>query len=350
MITQVSAPVAVPMGAAVPSLVRWGLSSGADLVFRSLATFGPQSAQFLAADLGMSRIRVGQALAELRACGAVVASATGADPTWSSRPAAAVVADLRARRLRAARPVARAVAPLDVARGVGPVGGVVAEGVRYLPSRALTRARLAELTDVERYEQLTINTEQAFDAESARAGGSLDHKLVARGVRMRILTLPPADGDLLVAEAPDLSSLYQGREATELPHKLIVVDHRVALVPANPLDLDRGYLEISQPTVVAALVALFDRHWETAVDPRRCGMPMVTLTDRERQLVLLLAAGHTDVTAAGELRITARAVTKILRRLMDRLGVDNRFQLGLALGALRVAAPPSLTSAVDDQR
>ena len=45
------------------------------------------------------------------------------------------------------------------------------------------------------------------------------------------------------------------------------------------------------------------------------------------------------------MRISARSVTNALRALMDRLGVDNRFQLGLALGALEVIVPPSLTGA-----
>jgi hypothetical protein len=30
---------------------------------------------------------------------------------------------------------------------------------------------------------------------------------------------------------------------------------------------------------------------------------------------------------------------------MDRLGVDNRFQLGLTLGTMRAARPPGLTLA-----
>jgi DNA-binding CsgD family transcriptional regulator len=74
-------------------------------------------------------------------------------------------------------------------------------------------------------------------------------------------------------------------------------------------------------------------------------VPAIVLSVRERDLVDLLAAGHTDVTAAEELRISSRSVTNTLRALMDRLGVDNRFQLGLALGALRVTVPPSLISA-----
>jgi LuxR family transcriptional regulator of spore coat protein len=63
----------------------------------------------------------------------------------------------------------------------------------------------------------------------------------------------------------------------------------------------------------------------------------ITLSDRERELIGLLAQGHTDVSAAEHLGISARSVTHILRGLMDRLGVENRFQLGLALGFLRKA-------------
>lgn len=69
-------------------------------------------------------------------------------------------------------------------------------------------------------------------------------------------------------------------------------------------------------------------------------MPKITLTTRERELISLLAEGHTDVSAAERLEISPRSVTNILRSLMDRLGVENRFQLGLALGFLRKAHVP----------
>ena len=70
-------------------------------------------------------------------------------------------------------------------------------------------------------------------------------------------------------------------------------------------------------------------------------MPKITLTPRERELIALLAEGHTDLTAARHLAISPRSVTNILRSLMDRLGVENRFQLGLALGFLRRASVPT---------
>ena len=58
----------------------------------------------------------------------------------------------------------------------------------------------------------------------------------------------------------------------------------------------------------------------------------MVLTARERALVELLAAGHTDASAARRLGCSPRTVSYTLRALMDRLGVENRFQLGLALG------------------
>ncbi|WP_027344465.1 helix-turn-helix domain-containing protein [Hamadaea tsunoensis] len=64
------------------------------------------------------------------------------------------------------------------------------------------------------------------------------------------------------------------------------------------------------------------------------------LSPRERRLVELLADGHTDASAARQLHISERSVSTIVRSMMDRLGVDNRFQLGVALGARRLAPEP----------
>jgi DNA-binding CsgD family transcriptional regulator len=60
------------------------------------------------------------------------------------------------------------------------------------------------------------------------------------------------------------------------------------------------------------------------------------LSAREKALVELLAAGHTDASAARRLGISPRTVSYALQSLMDRLEVENRFQLGLALGTLGV--------------
>ncbi|WP_406001210.1 helix-turn-helix transcriptional regulator [Streptomyces sp. NBC_00829] len=62
------------------------------------------------------------------------------------------------------------------------------------------------------------------------------------------------------------------------------------------------------------------------------GEEPLLLDERQRKLISLLVAGHTDSSAAQRLGISPRTVTNTLRVLMNRLGVDNRFQLGVAIG------------------
>ncbi|SFT31379.1 LuxR C-terminal-related transcriptional regulator [Streptomyces sp. ok210] len=54
--------------------------------------------------------------------------------------------------------------------------------------------------------------------------------------------------------------------------------------------------------------------------------------DRHKRLITLLATGHTDASAARQLGVSRRTVTYILRSMMDQLGINNRFQLGIAVG------------------
>ena len=67
------------------------------------------------------------------------------------------------------------------------------------------------------------------------------------------------------------------------------------------------------------------------------------LTPREQSIVSMLAAGHTDASTAHQLGISSRTIAYTLRGLMDRYGVQNRFQLGLLLGAYAGDQIPSPT-------
>jgi DNA-binding CsgD family transcriptional regulator len=267
------------------------------------------------------------------------------------------VAALRARRMRPLDPNAQISAHHTAVRMLrdSPAGaalplftvpgaaGTISDGVRYLATREMARQRLNEVSGGEIREFLTMSNEQAVDAESARAASPLDTSLHERGVQTRVLAPPPADGDPFDPSGHLVNGTsFRRRAGLDIPLKLIVVDRRISLFPADPGDLERGYLEVGHPAVVDALVGLFGRHWSGAAQSEYQGLPAIVLSARERSLVALLAAGHTDQSAAADLRISARSVTGIMRTLMDRLGVENRFQLGLTLGALRVAQPPSL--------
>jgi len=321
----------VMTGPNTPSLAALGLSADADLMFRCLLMFGSQTAGQLERSLGLSRHRIGRGLDELLAAGAVEdRQRNGRRATqWTPIEPDRVVPALRERRR-----------PTPV-RDVLPDPVRLDEGMRHLPSRELTRARLAELVGAVRHEHLAMQPERSFEAESARSAVPMDRKLLTRGVRMRVLGAVPVDAeDPLFAHgrrADDLRPDY--RQATGTPMKLIVMDRRVAFLPVSPDDLDQGYLEITQEAVVAGLVALFQRHWEAAGIHHLPRPPHITLADRERDLLQLLARGHTDASAAHALRVSRRTVSNTLRGLMDRLGVDNRFQLGLAIGMLGLVTP-----------
>lgn len=331
------------VGKSVPSLVRWGVSADADLVYRCLATFGGQRAGEVAADLGLVVRRIRAALDELVEAGLVQVArepAYGLEAaTWRAVPVDDAVMALRRRALRRA-----AVAPTGRPTGFSHPPFAA----RRLPDRDSTRRRVAELAPTERAEQLAMNPDQVISAETIAVASPLDVAALRRGVRLLALGRPPADGDRSTQHTAEFARLGgEYRETARLPHKLMIFDRRVALLAVDPLDLSRGTWEVVDPAAVASLVTLFLRHWGGAKDPRKNGVPRLVLTPREKALVALLAEGHTDASAADHLGMSARSVTYTLRALMDRLGVENRFQLGLALGALHAAIPPGL-STMDD--
>lgn len=349
------AHAALPVGTAVPSLRRWGLSADADLVYRTLVTFGPRRLTAAARELGLSPRRVGAALEELAAAGVVrPPTARGSEGMWTAVPPARALHAVRRARQPAAPPWERARRHLAAVAGVGldVVDGDA--GVRVLQGRERVRDRIAELMAAERTEHLAINPEPRFEQGTVAAAAPLDLAILERGVRLLSLGLPPSDGDIGGAAHTDelIDHGAQTRVRQALPLKLIVFDRRTALVPVDPLVPTRGAVEVATPGLVQALVALFFREWESARDPRRGGVPPVVLTPREKTLVELLAAGHTDASAAKRLGCSPRTVSYTLRALMDRFGVENRFQLGLALGTLGAHAlsAPDRDTLVEEER
>lgn len=331
----------VVFGDAIPSLTRWGRSLDADLVYRALLVQGSGSATDLQRSLGLSRRRVVVALDELIAIDAIrrTVDIDRWGPVWSPRPSAAVLESLRRGRHSRKASTATAMGALGPVNVVPHSSLELGDGVRHLQSRAVTRNRLAELATIVRHEHLAMNTETVFDPQSARSALPVDREVLRRGVRMRVLgTHDPYDPLAEHGRRPN-EPHPEYRQAQPVPMKLIVIDRKVAFFPVAPRDFDRGYLEVSQGPVVAALVSLFEERWDGAHTSRESPMPRIALNARERALVVLLAEGHTDATAANHLRISPRTVSSTVRALMDRLGVDNRFQLGLTLGAAQVLPP-----------
>jgi DNA-binding CsgD family transcriptional regulator len=333
----------MPVGVVVPSLVRWGVSPDADLVYRALVTIGPQVAGQLSRDLGMAGRRVSAALEELAVQGAVAPSRTDRARRseqfryWMPNSPERVVQTLRRNRLRIVDPRELAERHLATIDGMDlPTDVATAERgqVRLLRGIDVIRERIADLAAEERHEHLAINPEPSLSAPSVAAAAPLDRALLLRGAALLTLGVPPADGDTAGLRNPELARLgAQHRITSQLPLKAMVFDRRVAILPLNPLQAGDGVLEIADPTLVRGIVSLFTGIWQRARDPHRPDVPTVALSQRERAVITLLAAGHTDATVSHRLGMSTRTVGYILRGLMDRLSVENRFQLGLALGS-----------------
>ncbi|MGN9907654.1 helix-turn-helix transcriptional regulator [Phytohabitans sp. LJ34] len=287
----------------------------------------------------MPRRRVATALDELASVQAATAffPSVAKEPVWRASPPAKVNETLRRMRVRhvmANAGIRRPSSPLALLTDVPTALG---DDLRHLPSRAVARARLARLAEVAHQEQLAMHPEPTFDAETRRAAAPMDRTLLERGVQMRVLGVQPVDPDGFPSVPAAPQPAY--RMSRRVPAKLIIVDRKVAVFPVAPDNPERGYLEVAQETMVSALVAMFEREWHRADDPPTLPARL-TLHPRERAVVARLAEGHTDASAARDMLISPRTVANILRRLMDRLGVENRFQLGLALGAAHAVALP----------
>jgi DNA-binding CsgD family transcriptional regulator len=336
--------VLAPSVGVVPRLTTWGLSADADLVFRVLTERGPQSVAELSGSLGLSRLRVADALDELTA-----SDACRSDPTsragrswsetrvWHGRPPTHVLAGLHRRQVEAAS----ATRARRTFAKLGELGVELAEAkeqagtVRVLGGSTRVRMRLAELVAATRREHLSMHPEPMFDVDTVRAAAPLDHALVAQGRTVLTLGVPATVGDTTAAHTLQLTAGgMEHRELPSLPIKLIIVDRRVAVLPLDPHDIAKGALEVCDPPAVEELVARFLSLWADAGTSKNGPAMNIELTPRERAIVNLLAAGHTDSSASACLSLSRRTVVYAVQGLMERCGVQNRFQLGLVLGPL----------------
>ncbi len=137
----------------------------------------------------------------------------------------------------------------------------------------------------------------------------------------------------------------EARYLAELPMKLSIFDRRVAVMPVSQ---ERGAIEgaliVHSSHLLDALIALWESSWERAAPLPREGealpdrdMAGAALTAEEAQLVALLLAGGKSETIARNLDIGLSTVERRIKRLMQRLGSETRFQAGFELGRRSVA-------------
>ncbi|MGH3715348.1 MAG: helix-turn-helix transcriptional regulator [Micromonosporaceae bacterium] len=168
--------------------------------------------------------------------------------------------------------------------------------------------------------------------------GKIERERLAAGVSYRGVY------DRSVLNVPGNLDLISGlvvrgalaRTAVSVPMKMVIVDRAVAVIPLqlNAHTIQRSLL-VRHSSLVGALARVFGDLWQAAV-PFGPGAvpaedsPVGEPTDEERRILALLASGATDETIARLMDFSPRTAHRRVRELTAKLGVETRFQAGVA--------------------
>lgn len=201
-----------------------------------------------------------------------------------------------------------------------------------LESLVDVRERLRELALTAKHECLSFSPGAAHNIDAMEASKPLNQNALERGVAIRAVYQDSFRNDVATHAYAQWLTLLGGQMRTvpTVPMQLVIVDREVAMLPIDPGDPRHGAVEVHSPGVVAALCALFDETWARGT-PFGDVAPTDErgLTPQERELVRLLAEGHTDESAGRKLGLSKRSVQRMMADLMARLEAESRFQSGV---------------------
>lgn len=170
--------------------------------------------------------------------------------------------------------------------------------------------------------------------------GSMDRNRAAleRGVIMRALHLeamnkvPRARAHL---EALEDSGCHV-RLTPALPFRLILVDGVLAYVSAPAAGEQMSALEIRGQEICWLLRQVFEHCWLNgrAVPRGESAVQEVDLSDRERAVLRMLAAGYTDESVARALGISTRTLRRMTTVILEKIGARSRFEAGVRAATL----------------
>ncbi|MEV6103892.1 LuxR C-terminal-related transcriptional regulator [Streptomyces sp. NPDC051940] len=290
----------------------------------------------LAEAVGLSGGRVADVLARLAGQGFTVAPGSGRELPAAVPPATALrnLIHLRqAELLRRSAELETLSASVDrvAAHLAGEAGGERVVGIETIRGSreigARVQAMMASATT-----RLTLLDRPPY-ASSAPDGMPEPLRmgdLVRRGVD--VMAVVDREGLSFPGRARGLNELAEEgvriRVASDLPTKLISVDGRVALLPpTDAADPTASALVVSDVLLRNALVPLFEAIWDRAMPIGPQAQDEVTVEDRE--LLTMLASGLKDEAIARRLDIHVHTVRRRIRRLLETLDAETRFQAGV---------------------
>jgi DNA-binding CsgD family transcriptional regulator len=320
------------------SLQDLGLSETHELLYRLAIERPTMSLRQVCEFTGLSEDEARQALADLVDFGLAVAAPLH---PWGIRLVNVLVGlgqlieTVEDRLLRQQRRVAdaRAVA-LELARvqscatatsQASPVG---IEQILHLPD---VHERLDELYFFARDSVFAIHPDGPKPTVALNAGRPVDQRSLRRGLLIRtVYEHAVLDDEVNRAYLDELTAdgahLRLNKSRLE---RLIIVDSKIAVVPIDPRRASRGVLVIREAGLVNNLLKVFDTTWNES-DP----VPWAEVaedsdvSDEDRRILTLLAAGCTDETAARQLGVSVRHLRRRVARLMGLLEASSRFEAG----------------------
>jgi DNA-binding Lrp family transcriptional regulator len=120
------------------------------------------------------------------------------------------------------------------------------------------------------------------------------------------------------------------RVLAEVPTRLAVLGSSAALVAEQFDIVDERRLVLRQPSMISALILLFEGLWEKAMPvPGFDAHREAQGASAQRLLLTQLSGGAKDEQIARALGLSVRTVRRRVADLMDELGASSRFQAGV---------------------
>lgn len=203
--------------------------------------------------------------------------------------------------------------------------------VEVLQGVETVRATLTELAALATTAVDSMAPGGAQSEHAIRAALPLDKELLGRGVALRSLFLDSAR-----SHAPTFRYLKDIHDAgarvrttSLLPTRILIYDRRTAIVPLDAQNTARGAVVVRDLPLLNLLNHLFELYWDQATPLDACRTQPMELSDLERTVLRLMAAGQLDEAISRHIGLSVRTTRRIISDLTRRLGAGSRFQAGV---------------------
>jgi hypothetical protein len=304
---------------------------------------------------GLSRDRTRTALHELEQR-AIVSQRSGSPARFQPAPPDIVVEALISAQEEALHQTRLDGQQLQSLQRVSPEQTKVTELVEVLTSRQSHAERWIQLQTTTK-ESLEVFVRPPFAHPHVEESERMQGALLGRGVASRgVYDQAAFQHPGVLDHARRMAALGErARVVTKLPMKLSVADRTTALVPftqPGPAATVDAALVVHKSPLLDALIDLFDLYWERGAD-----LDLGVARDNshfdpadEGTVLTLMAAGWKDDAIAGRLGVSTQTIRRRISAVQQRLGVDTRFQVGLALGRQSWQNGPARSASDGDGR